>query len=64
MRLSQATRGGLELVDGLALDLRRTGHGDEFEFRAAQEPSFQFCCVIHEKLLSRRRRNGDRAKLF
>ena len=42
VRLAQATGGGLELIDGLALDLRRPGHGDELEFGRGQEPGFQF----------------------
>jgi hypothetical protein len=53
VRLPQATGDGLELIDGLALDFRRSGHGYEFVFRAAQESSFLFGCIIHGKLLIR-----------
>jgi hypothetical protein len=42
MRLPQATGGGLQLIDRLALDFRRPGHGDEFEFGGGQEPSLLF----------------------
>jgi hypothetical protein len=54
MRLAKATGGGLQLINGLTLDFRRPGDGDEGELGGGQKPSLEFCCVIHEKLLSRR----------
>jgi hypothetical protein len=37
----------LELIDRLALDFRRPGHGDEFEFGGSQEPCLKFHRIIH-----------------
>jgi hypothetical protein len=47
MRLAQATGGGLELIDGLALDFGRPGDRDESELGGRQEPTLQFCRIIH-----------------
>ena len=41
VRLSEATGGGLELIDGLAFDFRRSGDADQRELGGRQEPSLK-----------------------